>query len=166
MSLQMEIDSKEKYSFDDYLKFFHEILDKNKLKKTSERFNILREIYETDGHFNADTLFKNLRRKKYSVSKTTIYNTLELLESFQLIIKHHFGYNFAQYEKYDLTKPHDHIVIDNTGELFEFQYKIPNNIIKKLEEKYNISVSHHSLTLFAKKNNSYNHSPSIDTSDE
>lgn len=162
----MAIDSKEKYSFDEYRKFFHQILDENKLKKTSERFKILREIYETDGHFNADTLFKNLRRKKYTVSKTTIYNTLELLESFQLIIKHHFGYNFAQYEKYDNKKPHDHIVIDDTGELVEFQYKIPNNIIKKMEEKYNVSITHHSLTLYAKNNNPYHHSPSIDTSDE
>lgn len=72
----MNIELIENYSFEEYRSLFYRILDEKKLYKTSERFHILRAIYDTDGHFTVDTLYNKLKSKKYQVSKTTIYNTL------------------------------------------------------------------------------------------
>lgn len=148
----MEIELREDYTFEDYRKVFYAILDEKKMNKTSERFNILREIYEIEGHFNVEMLYNKLKNKKYQVSKTTIYNTLDLLESFNLIEKHHFGDNYAQYEKHNVKEAHDHIVDMATGDVIEFQHEGMEKIIKDIENQYNITITHRSFTLFCKKN--------------
>jgi Fur family ferric uptake transcriptional regulator len=148
---KMKIELKENYTFEDYRKVFYGILDEKKMNKTSERFNILREIYETKEHFNVEMLYNKLKNKRYPVSKTTLYNTLDLLESFHLIIKHQFGDNVAQYEKYDVQSLHDHLVFVDTGEITEFLDLTINDIIKNIEQTHNVIVSHRSFTLFCKK---------------
>ena len=149
----MEIELQENYTFEEYRILFHSILDQKKLNKTSERFNILREIYDIEGHFTVETLYRKLKEKKYQVSKTTIYNTLDLLVDIKLIIKHQFGENCAQYEKYDMKNVHDHIVLKETGEINEFNNEALNNIIKEIEEKYGLKVYYRSFTLYGDKKN-------------
>lgn len=149
----MKIELSENYTFEEYRELFHRILDEKKMNKTSERFNILREIYKIEGHFNVEMLYDNLKSKKYQVSKTTIYNTLDILEAFNLIEKHHFSDNYAHYEKHNVHKTHDHIVMIDTGEIIEFQTKAIEKIIKEIEERYNVHVSHRSFTLFCHKKN-------------
>lgn len=147
----MEIELQENYTFEEYRILFHSILDEKKLNKTSERFNILREIYEIEGHFTVETLYRKLKEKKYQVSKTTIYNTLDLLVDIKLIIKHQFGDNCAQYEKYDMKNLHDHIVLKETGEIIEFNNESLNKIIKEIEEKFGLKVYYRSFTLYGDK---------------
>ena len=59
------------------------ILDKNLelrgLRKTPERYAIIKEIYSFKHHFDADELYTRMINKNYRVSKATIYNTLDLL---------------------------------------------------------------------------------------
>lgn len=144
----MKKELKGNYSFEDYLEVFYVILDKKKMNRTSERYNILREIYEIEGHFNADLLYSKLKNKKYQVSKTTIYNTLNLLESFNLIEKHYFTDSYAQYERHNSMDSHDHIINLTTGEITEFQHEGLQKIIEEIEKQHNIEISHHSFTLF------------------
>lgn len=149
----MKIELSENYTFDEYRELFHRILDEKKMNKTSERFNILREIYKIEGHFNVEMLYNNLKSKKYQVSKTTIYNTLDILVTFNLIEKHHFGDNYAHYEKHNVQKSHDHIVMIDTGEIIEFQSEEIEKIIKEIEKNYNVTIFSRSFTLFCHKKN-------------
>ena len=93
-----------------------------------------------------------MKNKNYRVSRATVYNTLDLLVECDLVSKHQFGKNLAQYEKSYGYKQHDHILLED-GKLIEFCDPRIQNIKNTLEEMFEIDITHHSLYFFAKNNN-------------
>ena len=130
-------------------KIFKTYLENKKLRKTSERFAILEEIYSSDGHFDVESLYISMKNKNYSVSRATVYNTLDLLVTCDLVCRHQFDSNMAKYEKSYGFKQHDHILLED-GNVIEFCDPRIQNIKNTLEEVFGIDITHHSLYFFAK----------------
>lgn len=146
-----------KESFDNtYLsvkKLFTDYLQQRKLRKTPERYAILKEIYSGTGHFDIDMLYNRMKENKYMVSRATLYNTIELLLDSGLVVKHQFGHNRALYERAYKFRQHDHFIDMETEEVMEFCDPRLLEIQRAIEEQLGVEITHHSLIFYGHKKN-------------
>ena len=135
-------------NFESAKSIFTAYLETKLLRKTPERFAILEEIYSRNDHFEVEDLYISMKNKKYQVSRATVYNTLDLLVECDLVKKHQFGKNLAQYEKAYGSKQHDHLICVDCHNVMEFCDPRVQNIQNMVGDMLKFRVMHHSLIFY------------------
>src|SRR5579859_1203419 len=99
---------------------FRDFLQTQKLKLTSERVALVREIFATHYHFEADELLFKMKEKRVKISRATVYRTLELLVKSGMVRRVHLGEDHYHYERVTGDSHHDHLICTTCGAVIEF----------------------------------------------
>lgn len=117
-------------------------------RRTPERIAILDALYATSDHLDADTLYARLLDDGVSVSRATVYNTLDLLIECDLAVRHQFGKQQAKFERAYAYWQHDHLICEDCGEILEFCDPRLQEIQETVAEIYGFEVARHALTVY------------------
>jgi len=99
---------------------FRDFLANQKQKLTNERAALVREIFSTHYHFEADELLFKMKAKSVKISRATVYRTLELLVKSGMVRRVHLGEDHYHYEHVTGNSHHDHLICTTCGAVIEF----------------------------------------------
>ncbi|NTV02136.1 MAG: transcriptional repressor [Chlorobiaceae bacterium] len=118
------------------------------LRCTSERIDVLREIYRSDTHLDADGLFSRLKEKGTGISRATVYHTLDLLFRLNLVNRIDLGHHHTHYEKAHGVANHLHIVCHRCGKVEEAASSRLAGMVEKLCAEQGFTLGSFSLQVF------------------
>lgn len=94
------------------------------IRPSQQRICVLHYIQSVKTHPTVDTIFSALQPDYPTLSRTTVYNTLELLREHNLVITLDMGEGFLRYDA-DMH-PHSHFKCEKCGNVFDIFEKLPN----------------------------------------
>ena len=130
------------------LQIFTAYLEQKALRRTPERFAILDEIYSIKGHFDVEQLYEKMKERNYTVSRATVYNTLDILLECNLVIRHQFGASQSVFERGYGYRQHDHLICNKCNRISEFCDPRIQQIQNVMGELLKFNIDSHSLYLY------------------
>ena len=128
-------------------------LKKEGLRYTQQRQSIWNEICATDEHRDAEEIYLSLRNEGMSVSRATVYRTIDVLVKNNLVRKLELGDGRARYEhKMDLEH-HDHLICVQCGKIEEFMDETIEEIQETIVNDLGFKLIRHIHQLFVICNN-------------
>lgn len=132
-----------------------EYLLKKGLRRSTERFAILEEVYSRDDHFDAEDLYQAMHQRSFAVSRATVYNTLEVLVDCGLVRKNQFGdedNTKSRFEKGLGRQQHAHLICVNCHKVIEFCDPRLQLIKATVGSVMQFQVESHSLVFYGECN--------------
>ncbi len=129
---------------------FRAFLKHEKNRVTPERFEVMDAALDYDGHFGADDLYIIMKNSNSSISRATVYKTLELLAQCELLSKRHFGENLTRYESSFKRQTHDHLICVDCGRIVEFSDNQMKEIPKKISDQLGFDLESFSFNIFGR----------------
>jgi len=96
---------------------------------TSQRLAIAEVLFERYQHLTADQLYDKVSKSAKSVSRATVYNSLNLFSEKKLVREVHIGASRTFYDTN--TQPHHHFYNIDSGELTDMKDKAVSHYFSK-----------------------------------
>ncbi|WP_034987767.1 Fur family transcriptional regulator [Bartonella florencae] len=120
------------------------------LRVTRQRRIILDILTETKDHPNAFEIFQRAHKIDSSISLSTVYRTMKILEGNGTIHRHSFSGGPSRFEQAD-GQHHDHLIDVETGQVIEFHSDIIEKLQEEIAKSLGYDIIHHRLELYGKK---------------
>lgn len=88
-------------------------------KITHQRREVLRTLVESDGHPDAQAVFRTVRQRMPTISFDTVYRTLAFLEDHSLVRRVQLSADRIRYESN--PRRHHHFICTTCRQLFDFE---------------------------------------------
>jgi len=112
------------------------LLRAHHLKITPQRLEILKYVDEHRTHPTAEEIYSDLKTKTPSLSKTTVYNSLETLKQQHIIQTLTISGSELRYDFKNTM--HHHFLCQTCGKIIDIDIACPN--IKKISSQYGHQV--------------------------
>ena len=130
------------------LKRLKKILHNEGLRFTSQREAVWNEIINSDDHREADEIYMAIKQKGVSVSRATVYRTIDGRLKNNLVRKLELGVGPSKFEHKINARHHDHIICIQCGRIEEFMVDKIENLQDEVAEEYGFKLVRHIHQLF------------------
>ena len=117
---------------------------------TRPRRAILKILSETTDHPDAMELFRRAVILDASISLSTVYRTMKLLEDKGEIQRHAFAGGPARFEQ-AAGEHHDHLIDIDTGDVIEFHSDKIEELQEEIARALGYDIVHHRFELYGRK---------------
>lgn len=127
------------------------VLKKEGLRYTLQRQAVWDEIKKISEHKDAEDIYINLKKKNISVSRATLYRTIDVLVKNKMIRKMDVGDGKSLYEPRLNDDHHDHMICIDTGKIIEFYDEELEALQDTIAREHGYKVVRHVHQLFVEK---------------
>ena len=114
---------------------------------TEQRRVIARVLSEAIDHPDVEDVYNRAAQIDPKISLATVYRTVRLFESEDLLERHDFGDGRARYERIP-EKHHDHLIDLTTGKVIEFTNAEIEKLQRAVAESLGYRLVDHRLELY------------------
>ncbi len=108
---------------------------------TPQRALVLQIIEESDGHLDADEIYRRARARDPRLSLSTVYRTLSVLKELDLVREFHFAEEHHHYEIKDQAE-HYHLICSRCGKIVEFESLLAEKLKAQIGREHDFRVDH------------------------
>ena len=115
--------------------------------KTAQRAAILEYLKDNKSHPNATDIYEYVSKKLSTISRTTVYNTIDLLKKEGLIqelaVRNHKGRRFSSN-----LAPHDHLICNICGKIVDIDGDADHSSLLTEKQQLGFDIKETSITIY------------------
>lgn len=127
---------------------FEAFLHQHSLRATDVRKAIVKAILAHEGHFDIETLVRDLRAKGIDASRASVYRSLPLLREAGIIHSTVQAGERRTYESAVGHDHHDHLICTRCEKMVEFHFEAFEVLQREVAAKYGFTLTDHSHELY------------------
>ncbi len=127
---------------------FNKHLSKVGIRKSSQRYNIMRVFLDARHHITVADLLQMVKKKYPSIGAATVYRTIKLFCDAGIAQEVDIGDGVTRYEHKLGHEHHDHLICNECGGFIEAKDDRIESLLEKLAEKHGFTSLNHRLQIF------------------
>jgi len=113
---------------------------------TSQRKLLLDLLRHSEGHLDADELYRLAKERDPRISLSTVYRTLNLFKELGLVEERHFAEEHHHYEV-RRKKEHHHLICLNCGMVVEFKFPLSKRMKEDVSRQSGFEILNASVSM-------------------